>query len=312
LSEEKNNMVRRLLVVLGVFLAFGCMAQIASASINGDDLYLGLWNGGSLGQAEGPFQAQIYSTQYPASPSGISIPAGQPAPGPSNQVANFLTFCVQTNQYFWSSGEWFNIAGLSKATDAPVGTPEYTLSAYTAWVYNKFYNDAPYAAFAQNPSLSPAGSGPAGTGLTWAQAFDYFQECIWAGMVAPGGRVGDASSEFAFSNFSSADLTNLDNLGIGYDEFSGLGLTSTGNVVVINFNPVPDDGYEMGQNQLLVLAPGDEGQIPNPIPEPTTIAIWGVGVGLAGAAALRRRRQPGGRWSDENRQAIFHIIEGKR
>lgn len=47
------------------------------------------------------------------------------------------------------------------------------------------------------------------------------------------------------------------------------------------------------------------------VPEPATIAIWGVGIGLAGAAALRRK-QPRGRWSQENRQAIYAIIGGKR
>jgi hypothetical protein len=48
------------------------------------------------------------------------------------------------------------------------------------------------------------------------------------------------------------------------------------------------------------------------VPEPISIVVWGVGAGLAGAAALRRRKQPRGRWSPEDRQAIFQVIEGKR
>ena len=48
------------------------------------------------------------------------------------------------------------------------------------------------------------------------------------------------------------------------------------------------------------------------VPEPVTAVIWGVGAGLAGAAALRRRKQPRGRWSEENRQAILQIIDNKR
>ncbi|MGA2035575.1 MAG: PEP-CTERM sorting domain-containing protein, partial [Thermoguttaceae bacterium] len=55
--------------------------------------------------------------------------------------------------------------------------------------------------------------------------------------------------------------------------------------------------------------PGGDGGC---VPEPATIAIWGLGIGLAGAAALRRRKQPRRRWSEENRQAILDIIEGKR
>jgi hypothetical protein len=67
-----------------------------------------------------------------------------------------------------------------------------------------------------------------------------------------------------------------------------------------------------GQDQIFFVDvdPSDNG-LPH-APEPATIVIWGVGLGLAGAAALRRRKQPRGGWSDENRQAIFHIIEGRR
>ena len=72
-------------------------------------------------------------------------------------------------------------------------------------------------------------------------------------------------------------------------------------------------GGSAAQDQVILTAPNI---IPNgssdSVPEPVTLAIWGVGAGLAGAAALRRRKQPRGRWSQESRQAIFHVIEGKR
>ena len=48
------------------------------------------------------------------------------------------------------------------------------------------------------------------------------------------------------------------------------------------------------------------------VPEPTTIAIWGLGAGLVGAVALRRSKQARGSWSKENRQAIAQVIAGKR
>lgn len=49
------------------------------------------------------------------------------------------------------------------------------------------------------------------------------------------------------------------------------------------------------------------------IPEPASLAIWGLaGLGLAGVAALRRRKHSRTGWSEENRQAIFAIIDGKR
>jgi post-segregation antitoxin (ccd killing protein) len=58
----------------------------------------------------------------------------------------------------------------------------------------------------------------------------------------------------------------------------------------------------------------DLGAVPagsNPVPEPIAIAIWGV-LGAAGAAAMRRHKQAKGRWSEENRQAIFQVIEHSR
>ncbi len=59
-----------------------------------------------------------------------------------------------------------------------------------------------------------------------------------------------------------------------------------------------------------LTAPGPDLTSP-PTPQPTALAIWGVGAGLAGAAALRRRK-PHGRWSEENRSAISRVIAGKR
>lgn len=51
---------------------------------------------------------------------------------------------------------------------------------------------------------------------------------------------------------------------------------------------------------------------PEPVPEPTSLAIWSIiaGLGAAGATVARRRRTAGrGRWSSESRQAILEIIE---
>jgi hypothetical protein len=77
-------------------------------------------------------------------------------------------------------------------------------------------------------------------------------------------------------------------------------------------NAIEAPGYTGPTADLVALAdPAHQDFLGQPVPEPATIAIWGLGIGLAGAAALRRK-QPRGRWSQENRQAIYAIIGGKR
>jgi MYXO-CTERM domain-containing protein len=290
LSEEKNNMVRRLLVVLGVFLAFGCMAQIASASliVNGpsDTFWLQVWPNEASGQSEGPFLLTDQTTN-----------------------TSILTFCVQQNNYFWSTGSQFTASGFTNeattyniVNGTLVAGVTRIMSPYAAWVYNQFEN--------LNPPVGPSTNlntvRPPDGFSSWGAVFNAYQEAIWAGMILPGGAVGDANSEYPVDPNNST----FQQLGINLSAFGGVAAPGA---EIINFAPYIGGGYPMGQNQSVPIIVFPEGNASvTPIPEPTTIAIWGVGVGLAGAAALRRRRQPGGRWSDENRQAIFHIIEGKR
>lgn len=83
---------------------------------------------------------------------------------------------------------------------------------------------------------------------------------------------------------------------------------------VFNYSDISDSGTISSVNFQPIGTPGpaNGGEGGDPTPEPTTLAIWGVGLGLAGAAALRRRKQPKGRWSEKNRQAILQVIEGNR
>jgi hypothetical protein len=69
----------------------------------------------------------------------------------------------------------------------------------------------------------------------------------------------------------------------------------------------------VGAQDQIVLVPTSHGSNNGPVPEPLSMVVWGAFAGLAaGATALRRRKQPCGRWSAKNRQAILHVIEGKR
>ena len=40
--------------------------------------------------------------------------------------------------------------------------------------------------------------------------------------------------------------------------------------------------------------------------------VWGIGAGVAGAAAVRRRKQRRPGWTKQNRQAILSVIDRGR
>jgi hypothetical protein len=48
------------------------------------------------------------------------------------------------------------------------------------------------------------------------------------------------------------------------------------------------------------------------VPEPTSLAVWGlVSAATAGAVAMRKQKRGRGRWSNANRNAIYQVIGGK-
>jgi hypothetical protein len=68
-----------------------------------------------------------------------------------------------------------------------------------------------------------------------------------------------------------------------------------------------------GAQDQIVLVSTSNNNNNGSVPEPASLVVWGLGASLAaGAAALRRRKQPRGRWSAANRQVILQVIEGKR
>jgi hypothetical protein len=61
--------------------------------------------------------------------------------------------------------------------------------------------------------------------------------------------------------------------------------------------------------------PGSPGGPPPPgpsVPEPASLAVWGiVSAATAGAVAMRKQKRGRGRWSEANRAAIYQVIGGK-
>lgn len=69
--------------------------------------------------------------------------------------------------------------------------------------------------------------------------------------------------------------------------------------------------FGANQDQIYLGIVGGSG-LPG-VPEPTSLAIWGLGsIGVGAAAAIRRRKAPRSSWSEQSRSAIYHVIEGKR
>jgi len=170
--------------------------------------------------------------------------------------ADFLTFCVEKNEYFYNN-QSFTVTDLGNVTNAT----NYSLSGYTAWVYEVYASR--YAGL--NPSsdlFSTIG------GRTKA---DLFQEAIWGGMlvksgaaVADGdtGLLGTASSEFVIS---SSEWSLLDQLGIGKTAYLAsywgqAGLSQTYGYKVIQI--APTNGF--GQDQLYRPDGGPIGAVPAP------------------------------------------------
>jgi hypothetical protein len=336
------------LVVVALIVAGAAQRALAVIQVN-DDLNLQLWGNAPSGQSEGPFDATIYADASRSQTSGSpgqntwqTSVYGDPKwnlVGPDTTVkSNFLTFCVENNNYFWSSGQTFNIDAIGTET---VSGGKY-LTGYSAWVYSRFQ------ALGLTPSSTVSGTSPFGTTVPWANAMNDYQEAIWAGMVGAGTsltngtesatttgtRTGAPTDPNAVGGSNSVagavyggavnlDTPEFENLGISYNAFltSGWGgsseaaqLAYLGGYQVLVLYPWAEYGtsYAFGQDQMVFIGQSQgSGQT---IPEPTGLAVWGLAALSAAAAGAVRRRGKSARprWSDENREAIFQVIERKR
>jgi len=70
---------------------------------------------------------------------------------------------------------------------------------------------------------------------------------------------------------------------------------------------VSNDGFE---EWTLQGTGGGGNPPPGAVPEPASIAVWGVVSALAAGAASWRKRK-NGRWSDKDRTAIYNLVSGK-
>lgn len=312
--------MKRLLAALAfASLAALCNAQ-AFASVNyaGDDVSINLWGNAASGQLEGPFQVAIYEDAEKT--------PGHVGSNMTPLVGPFLTFCVETHEYFSSSGSRFDILGTSTSTV----TTGRQLTGYAAWVYQ-----SKFLALGISPDTNPSTTISGLNGVSFADAMNAYQFAVWSGIVDArtddtqlgsidhseyGSLYGSSYNLHKYTDSLNTTLSTLGRLGISIDNFNSSdwgGLRVTGNVQVINIDAGYSSGYRWGQDQLIqIMGLSNDTTV---VPEPATIIIWsllGAGSWL-GTRVWRRRGSdlaedlaPGARqpWSPENRQAIHDII----
>ncbi|MGA2254824.1 MAG: hypothetical protein ABSG53_09195 [Thermoguttaceae bacterium] len=251
------------------------------------------------------------------------------------QGTTFYTFCADPTQSMSLNTPYY----VSKVSSSNAASPAQTLGLFSQWIYYQFrLGDTTTGTTSQYVPGHATGL-DAGT-ITVPDAFTVnhvtytananefagaIQEAIWSGLTPPKNLFANPSNPVntAFSDATIAAVIAAWNTDFANEQAAYAGnlknaaaedytnfISAEPNILIAQLTD--SNGNPVQNQMILTYTDTPFGGIGGPVPEPVSIAIWGVGAGLAGAAALRRRKQPRGRWSEENRQAIFQVIEGKR
>ncbi len=178
-----------------------------------------------------------------------------------DNTGSFATFCLEKNEYFNYFGQPLKVQAVNSAAVSGGswgGNPD-PISYQTAWLYTEF----------RSGSLS-------GYGATASDA-DSLQNAFWY-----------LENELAATNTPAllASLSTKTQTWVGLAEtaVTSGGWNSIGNVRVLNLLRKDGSGNftVQAQDQLYLLTP---------VPEPETYALMGLGLGLLGFVARRRKQQ---------------------
>jgi hypothetical protein len=268
-------------------LAAGMVAQAAislTPVVGGDWIRFGT-SSFYDGSHNSPSQSTVKSDYYGGGRGGafvVSVSSnggtGATISSSATYKADIVAFCTEFVTFNWETA--YKVDSISNS-----------LGDYGQWLYWNFASEA-----ANNT----------GTGLftslsnTLGSAVQYG---VWreAGLSAPY-VAGESANVTAYESYITSGLISdfmdpvKDTLFAAFqaDTYWGTITNDPVQVAVIS-----------GQNQsILAVVPRTA------VPEPTTLMIWAAlgGLGTAGVA-MKRRKNRGGRWSDDNRQAILSIIE---
>ena len=309
---KEHKWVVALAIAVGIGLCWAPMLQAAispnTTVMQGDTLTFS-WGG------------QVYA--YNGESGGEFLASDTPSSG---SPFTFSTFCADPTQPM-NLNTPYTVSNVST-----VSTASQKLTPFAQWVYYEFrLGDTASNASAYVPGnatglYSPSNITYAGVTTSANEFAGAITQAIWSGLTsatnpfAAGYAVPAFASVPALASFTVSDPTIAKIISAWYTDFSneqsGSGNTADYNAFLLTqpnllIADLTCDGSPVQNQMVLGINSNPNGGV-GTVPEPTTLVIWGVGAGLAGAAALRRRKQPRGRWSEENRQAIFRVIEGKR
>jgi hypothetical protein len=272
--------MKRILLGLALALALGASVQASPVILQTGDSVK--FNGAVSGASEG--NGGAFSWQLTGTVSGP----------PSSPIGtNFDTFCTELQQNI-NNGSTYTIGSLfTPSTGGTINSSGNILQNMKGvYLFDLWSNNLLSSYTSSWGSAAVAGAVQyelwASEGYTSAQ------------ISSTGGLSG------SLFNSASADAAIL----LGVTDVNGAYSSSWAPTDVSAFILTHNGGPAQDQ---IVLVPSNGQQTGSPAtPEPTSMIVWGVGAGLAGAAAARRGTRRRGKWTKQNRQAILAVIERGR
>jgi hypothetical protein len=240
--------------VLAVFVTASSARASVTLQVGDGVKYLGQISGESVGYG-GAFNWQVTSVV----PSPASSPIG----------TNFQSFCVELQQSI-STGNTYTVSNVFAPTvGQAINTSGNLLNNYKGIYLFDEWNDG-------TMTQNSANAGAVQIGLWESEGYN---------LTANNNALLNTAG-YTVSNYNSAE--GLISYWLG-KSLQG-GSTYSASWTPTNVNAVELTHYgDEAQDQIVLVptsAPGGSGSIP----EPTSMAVWGIVVLLAGAAAMRRRK----------------------
>jgi hypothetical protein len=273
--------VKRSLILSLVIVLVASLRVEASLTLNVGDVakYLGhaydIGNNPLFEGNGGAFSWVLSSTHSPLS-------------SPTNTA--FQTFCVELTQTIstGSPGPYYKVSSVFTPTVGSfINSSSSTLGnlqgiyLFDLWSANKITQNATNAGVVQ--------------------------AALWESEGYSDSQIASALGISTFYLNNTVDTSIQTFLGVALSTSTSYSNYSPSDVVAFDLKTLGGSG---AQDQIVLGTVG--GSNNGSVPEPVSLAVWGIGAGLAAGSVALRRKQPNGRWSKKNRQAILQVIKHSR